>query len=628
MKKIKIVIFSILLLSVTLVKISSAGQLPVVIEKDTVLTAANSPYYAESSVTVSENATLKIESGVVMQFSSGASLIIAGSCIAQGQNKNRIKFEPLTEGNYWGGIRGNGGSILLDYIELEQATIALNISQGSLELYNSAVSKISGSDCIHFNYIDTVIIKDNCFTGDKSLTKQDAIDCDYGGEGYVLIENNSFNDYSDDAVDIGNQSLNIQIKNNRIHNCASIGISIGEGSNAFVERNIVSNCYGGIESHNGAYITAVNNTFVNNKVGLFGYHNSDSGTPVSGGNAEIVNSIFSKCQTVAFSLVPSSNITARYCLCDTDSIPGEDNIFADPAFIDVDDMDFRLKPTSICINAGDPLSNQDPDGSTADIGAEYYFEEGGIVINEIYFKKNPEGASQFIELYNAGENICELSGYTLSHQINFTFPSGTTIEPQGYLILAEGASGFNNKGVSVLEWGQDSLSSSGILLLEDSTGQVIDFVEFQNEAPWPQQSEPFDHSIELSNFATNNAFGEAWSLSALAGGTPGQKNSVTEIENFGKGLILNEFKLFQNYPNPFNPKTIMTYSLPATGYVNLAIYNRLGQRVVTLVNNKQSAGLYSVEWDISKDNEIASGVYLCRLKAGNHVETMKMILLK
>ena len=194
MKKFKIVILSILLLSVTLVKISSAGQLPVVIEKDTVLTAANSPYYAESSVTVSENATLKIESGVVMQFSSGVSLIIAGSCIAQGQNKNKIKFEPLTEGNYWGGIRGNGGSILLDYIELEQATIALNISQGSLELYNSAVSKISGSDCIHFNYIDTVIIKDNCFTGDKSLTKQDAIDCDYGGEGYVLIENNSFND--------------------------------------------------------------------------------------------------------------------------------------------------------------------------------------------------------------------------------------------------------------------------------------------------------------------------------------------------------------------------------------------------------------------------------------------------
>ncbi len=87
-----------------------------------------------------------------------------------------------------------------------------------------------------------------------------------------------------------------------------------------------------------------------------------------------------------------------------------------------------------------------------------------------------------------------------------------------------------------------------------------------------------------------------------------------------------EYKLFQNYPNPFNPKTIINYESPITNYVELSIYNILGQKVATLVSAEQPAGSYRVEWDASG---FASGVYLYRLKTEQGFsKSKKLILLK
>lgn len=85
------------------------------------------------------------------------------------------------------------------------------------------------------------------------------------------------------------------------------------------------------------------------------------------------------------------------------------------------------------------------------------------------------------------------------------------------------------------------------------------------------------------------------------------------------------YHLWQNYPNPFNPSTRITYSLPKASKVSLTIYNLLGQKVATLVNENQKAGTRSVCWDAKG---LGSGIYLCRLKAGEYSKTIKMILLK
>ncbi len=88
--------------------------------------------------------------------------------------------------------------------------------------------------------------------------------------------------------------------------------------------------------------------------------------------------------------------------------------------------------------------------------------------------------------------------------------------------------------------------------------------------------------------------------------------------------------LEQNYPNPFNPETTIRFDLPQSQQIELAIYNLAAQRVATLVQGRREAGSYFVRWDGVSDAgvELASGVYFYRLRAGERVETRKLLLLR
>ena len=90
------------------------------------------------------------------------------------------------------------------------------------------------------------------------------------------------------------------------------------------------------------------------------------------------------------------------------------------------------------------------------------------------------------------------------------------------------------------------------------------------------------------------------------------------------------FSLSQNYPNPFNPRTSIRYALPQDAEVRLTVYNVLGQRVATLVDEYQSAGYSTVWWDGKDANgdEVSSGVYFYRLTAGEFSEVKKMMMVK
>jgi hypothetical protein len=89
--------------------------------------------------------------------------------------------------------------------------------------------------------------------------------------------------------------------------------------------------------------------------------------------------------------------------------------------------------------------------------------------------------------------------------------------------------------------------------------------------------------------------------------------------------VSSEYRLFQNYPNPFNPRTTIKYDLPVDARVSLKLFNILGQEVATLVNEEQKAGYKSAVWNASN---VASGVYVYRLQAGDFVASRKVLLLK
>lgn len=106
--------------------------------------------------------------------------------------------------------------------------------------------------------------------------------------------------------------------------------------------------------------------------------------------------------------------------------------------------------------------------------------------------------------------------------------------------------------------------------------------------------------------------------------------SWTKVEEDQEVDFPNSFELSQNYPNPFNPQTVIQYNLPRSCKITLTIYNMLGQKVRTLVDEPKKARGYKVIWDGEDDigKEVASGIYFYQLKAGDYTETRKMLLLK
>jgi hypothetical protein len=130
------------------------------------------------------------------------------------------------------------------------------------------------------------------------------------------------------------------------------------------------------------------------------------------------------------------------------------------------------------------------------------------------------------------------------------------------------------------------------------------------------------------------------------------KSNNTEIElepqfqggngEFGKGpyavvslkgtssSLPKTFSLSQNYPNPFNPTTVIKYTLPVECHVKITIYNILGQKVKTLVNDHQPTGYKRVEWDSKNERreEVASGIYFYKIEAGEFTQSKKMVILK
>ena len=86
-----------------------------------------------------------------------------------------------------------------------------------------------------------------------------------------------------------------------------------------------------------------------------------------------------------------------------------------------------------------------------------------------------------------------------------------------------------------------------------------------------------------------------------------------------------KYSLSQNYPNPFNPVTTIKYAVPKTGFVDISIYNILGQKVTTLVSDIKQAGNYTILWDSLRH---ASGMYIYCMRANSRVISNRMVLLK
>jgi hypothetical protein len=103
-----------------------------------------------------------------------------------------------------------------------------------------------------------------------------------------------------------------------------------------------------------------------------------------------------------------------------------------------------------------------------------------------------------------------------------------------------------------------------------------------------------------------------------------QQPIITDLKSVNS-LIPNKFEMQQNYPNPFNPSTAIEFAVPQESKVLLEVFNILGEKLATLVNEVKTPGYYNVDFNASL---LSSGFYIYRIQADNFVEVKKMILLK
>ena len=134
-----------------------------------------------------------------------------------------------------------------------------------------------------------------------------------------------------------------------------------------------------------------------------------------------------------------------------------------------------------------------------------------------------------------------------------------------------------------------------------------------------QQTENTEYVITGWTKSFGNGNNDAWLIKV--------ENPIAKIK---ESNIPDIFVFYQNYPNPFNLTTSLAYVLPKDELVNITIYDMMGRKIKTFVNNSQTAGYNSIQWNATnhRNEPVSAGLYLYTIQAGEFRQTKKMVLLK
>jgi hypothetical protein len=180
-------------------------------------------------------------------------------------------------------------------------------------------------------------------------------------------------------------------------------------------------------------------------------------------------------------------------------------------------------------------------------------------------------------------------------------------------------------------WSQTALNSAPVSSIAVNGNNIFAgtpysgvYVSTNYGASWTQRNEGLTNFCEISLCIANPYIFAGTGCEMPRGVYRRFLSEFTAVQPVSN-QIPKYYSLSQNYPNPFNPSTNFQFSIPKPGLVNITIYDALGRKVETLVNQELKPGTYKVDWSASA---YPSGVYFYRLSAGDYTETKKMVLIK
>ncbi len=577
-----------------------------------------SPYVFKGDVFVPSGITLTIEPGVEIQLPPKANLIVNGAMKALGKADDRIifKMNPDYAGQSWGALCfiNCTDTIRMSYITIEDASkgpvanrdvAAVSAFKSDLLLDNMLVVsndfdpiitrygsvKLTNST-IHSNTIGNLInVKngkghiENCILEGNNFPDTDAIDYDDVDNGVIknLVVRN-FGGSNSDAIDLG-ESTNVTIDSVLIYNIFDKGVSVGLRSTLNVNNVTIMNTTLGFGIKDSSRVNANACTFYN------------VGTPVanyekivgrSGGNAYIKNSIMSNSYVHSYSSDNRSRTIISNSISDTDTLPeGCQNIFSNPLFVSPGTFDFNLKPNSPARKTG--FLN----GASVDMGSSIrsLSDSPFVIISDIFYNLNrTPDRTEYIKILNPTDKPVDLSGYTLSEAVDFTFPQGSIINSGQKFMIAKDLTLLPNypDTTNSFTWSDGSLANEGeTIRLSNKYGIVIDHVSYRLGAPWPDVSGINEKALTIVSSFSDNHFGENWKTS--------EYSTITGLpENKGNNLIV--------FPNPTRGMVVIKAD-SQTGN-RLEIFTSAGIKVFS----EDFSGQTSV--DLSR---FGTGVYILRI---------------
>ena len=167
---------------------------------------------------------------------------------------------------------------------------------------------------------------------------------------------------------------------------------------------------------------------------------------------------------------------------------------------------------------------------------------------------------------------------------------------------------------------------------DDKTGKMKVLVHFTNPYAGEKISSGFAEMINIPIIAKEEIIaGNKDQIKITQANFSTETAAKVEVDGIdAPNNLPASFSLSQNYPNPFNPTTTIEFSIESNKFVNLDVYNILGQHVKSLIDQSLPAGAHSVKWDATNQQggRVSSGVYLYRLTVDNNTQSKKMLLLK
>jgi len=330
----------------------------------------------------------------------------------------------------------------------------------------------------------------------------------------------------------------------------------------------------------------------------------------------------------------------------TSALPGEGNINLDPLFVNAANGDYHLSRGSPCIDAGDPNSPLDPDGTRADMGAlpllrPFGDASGDGLLTSFDASLILQHVVGIHSLIN--ELIADVTGNGFVSSFDAALVLLKVLDPK-YLFPVEGGRLPKVKAAAgtprTLVWQPDNRGWT--LLLDDASGVIAgemtlalrdelpvtvagpSYLSFRQEGPLVRvafvRSSPDD--LVLFRLEAAKPLIDAPKV------TEAQLNEG-EIAVTGVGRPV-RFALDHNIPNPFNPTTTLRFSVPDAGAVRLVIYDVNGRLVLALVDGTLDAGTHEAVWDgqDAAGRDASSGVYLYRLTSEHGSIVRRMTLLR